>query len=170
MNAVQLIGNLCRDPELSYSAAGKAYMHSCLAVRRQRAREGQPDVDFINVTFFGKAAELVAQYLTKGSAIAVEGRLQIDVVEKDGGKRYYTKIPVDKFHFVGGKRKESGSEGPALPASQPGAGGGLENLDFGAPESPELPPAADSFGGGTENEVLPAAPDLGDGPVTEMPW
>ena len=97
MNQVNLLGRLTRDPELKYGASGTAFCKFTLAVNRAFKKE---ETDFINCTAFGKAAETIAEYVRKGDQFAVTGRIQVDVFEKDGEKRYSTGIMVDGFTFI----------------------------------------------------------------------
>lgn len=159
MNKAIVMGHLARDPELKYGASGKAYANGCVAVRRERAKEGQQDVDFINFIIFGKGAELVTQYLCKGSPILLEGRIQIDVVDRDGSKRYYTKLVADRFHFCGGGKRKDESSRTSLPSEGIGEDDDIFGGDDGVDPGPaELP-------GG---EDLPDAPELPED--DDIPW
>lgn len=107
MNKVILMGRLTRDPELSYSSNGEqtAYARFSLAVNR-RAKDEQ--ADFINITAFGKTAEFVSKYFTKGQMMAITGRLQVNNYEdKDGNKRTSTSVLADEVFFTGGKSENS---------------------------------------------------------------
>ena len=87
-NRVILIGNLVRDIEIRHTTNTKlAVCQNAIAVndrRKNAAGEWVDETSFIDVTFFGRTAELVGQYLTKGSPVFVEGRLKQDTWEKDG--------------------------------------------------------------------------------------
>ena len=110
MNKVFLIGRLTRDPELRYSASNMAVMRTSLAVDRQFAREGEErGTDFINIVAFGNRAETMNKFLSKGSKIAVEGRIQTGSYDdKDGKKVYTTDVLIDSFEFC--DSRNSGSE------------------------------------------------------------
>ena len=99
MNKFIFSGNITKEIELKYSAAGKAYAKFSVAVRRKFDREKS---DFFNVTVFGKQAENVANFLDKGSKVLVEGEVQID--SKDG--KYYTNVIADSVEFLDSKKKE----------------------------------------------------------------
>lgn len=97
MNLVVLTGRLTRDPELKYGQSGTAYCNISLAVSRAFQKD---KTDFINCTAFGKTAELINQYLKKGSLTGVQGRLQTDSYEVNGERRYRTDVMVDKIEFL----------------------------------------------------------------------
>ena len=105
MNSVALVGRLARDPEVRYSAGTQmAIAKFTVAVDRQRgSRDGEPTADFIPVTCFGKSAEFVEKYFTKGKLIGVTGRIQTGSYEKDGKKVYTTDVIADRVEFVGSK-------------------------------------------------------------------
>ena len=101
MNKVVLIGRVCKDPELTYTAGnGTAVCKFNLAVKRQFKKD---ETDFLNCIAFGKAGETIAQYITKGRQIALTGAIRTGSYEKDGVKRYTTDIIIDSFEFIGNK-------------------------------------------------------------------
>ena len=102
MNKVFLIGRLTRDPELRYTSSNLVNMRTSLAVDRQYAREGEErGTDFINIVAFGNRAETMKKYLTKGSQIAVDGRIQTGSYDGADGKRVYTTdVIVENFQFL----------------------------------------------------------------------
>ena len=122
MNRVVLIGRLTRDPELKFTpGAGTAVATLTLAVDRRIKKEGQAEADFINCVAFGKTAEIMAQYLSKGRLIGVSGSIRTGSYEaKDGTKRYTTDVYIDEFQFL---EKGNGSR-PAMAGS---------NSDYSAP-------------------------------------
>ena len=90
VNHVMVLGNLTRDPELRYTPSGTAVCQLGVALNRRwrdQAGELQQEVTFVDVTVWSKQAESVAQYLTKGRAVAIEGRLQQDTWETEAGER-----------------------------------------------------------------------------------
>lgn len=97
MNLVVLTGRLTKDPELKYGASGTAYCKFSLAVGRAFQKD---QTDFINCVSFGKTAELVGEYLRKGKLAGVQGRIQTDVYEANGEKRYSTSVHVEKIEFL----------------------------------------------------------------------
>ena len=102
MNRVIISGRLTRDSELSYIASTSTpKMSFSLAVERNYQKDkNNKKVDFINMEMIGKHCENLCQYVTKGKAILVEGELNIDNYEKDGEKRSYTKVKVDRLEFL----------------------------------------------------------------------
>lgn len=114
MNNISLIGRLTRDIELRYTTSGMAVAKFTIAVKRQFAKEGQQDTDFIDIVTFQKTAENCAKYLAKGSLCAVEGRLQIRPYEdKDGAKRKATEVFANNVQFLSPKK-----EGGQAPSAQ----------------------------------------------------
>ena len=101
-NRVILTGRLVRDAELSYIAsAATPKISFTLAVERNYQKDkNNKKVDFINCEQLGKHVENLCQYVTKGKQILVEGELNIDNYEKDGEKRSFTKVKVDRLEFL----------------------------------------------------------------------
>ena len=106
MNKVILIGRLTKDPELRFTAgSGMAVSRFTVAVNRQFKKD---ETDFINCVAFGKTAETISQYLTKGRQIAVTGSIRTGSYDaQDGTKRYTTDVAVDSFEFVGSNGQAS---------------------------------------------------------------
>lgn len=104
MNKVILVGRVVRDSELSYIASTSTpKMNFSLAVERNYQKDkNNKKVDFINCEQLGKHVENLCQYVTKGKQILVEGELNIDNYEKDGEKRSFTKVKVDRLEFLSG--------------------------------------------------------------------
>lgn len=102
MNKVVLTGRLVRDAELGYIAStATPKMSFSLAVERNYQKDkNNKKVDFINCEQLGKHVENLCQYVTKGKQILVEGELNIDNYEKDGEKRSFTKVKVDRLEFL----------------------------------------------------------------------
>lgn len=103
MNKVILIGRLTRDPELRYTSSNVASATFSLAVDRTFTNQnGEREADFINIVVWRKQAENVKNYLTKGSQVAVEGRIQTRSYDaQDGTKRYVTEVIADNVQFLG---------------------------------------------------------------------
>lgn len=105
MNLVALIGRLTKDPETRYTT-GDNQMAVCrftLAVDRIGKDKG---ADFIGCVAFGKTAEVIGKYMSKGRQMAVTGHIQTGSYEKDGQKRYTTDVIVDRMEFVGSKTEK----------------------------------------------------------------
>ena len=104
MNKVVLTGRLTKDAELGFiGATGTPKMTFTLAVERNYQKDkNNKKVDFINCEMLGQHTEKLSQYVTKGKAILVEGELNIDNYEKDGEKKSFTKVKVDRLEFLAG--------------------------------------------------------------------
>lgn len=102
MNKVFLIGRLTRDPELRYTSNQVASATFTIAVNRTFANQnGEREADFINIVVWRKQAENVKQYLTKGSQVAIDGRIQTRTYDaQDGTKRYVTEVVADNVQFL----------------------------------------------------------------------
>ena len=111
MNNVILVGRLTRDPELRTTPNGIATTQITVAMNRPANQNGERQSDFINVVVWRRQAENVAKYCTKGSQVAVEGRIQTRSYDaQDGTKRYVTEIVADNVTFLGGRGSNGGSE------------------------------------------------------------
>lgn len=114
LNKVLMLGNLTRDPDLRYTAAGTAVANLRLAVNRTFVAHGErrEETLFIDVVTWGKQAEACGEYLAKGSAVFVDGRLQSREWEtKDGGKRTVVEVVADTVQFLSRRPGEPGSTG-----------------------------------------------------------
>jgi single-strand DNA-binding protein len=103
-NKVVLMGNLTRDPELRTTPNGQTVCSFSLAINRTwRNADGeqQEAVDFIDCNAWGKAAEIINQYMQKGRALLISGRLQHRTWDQDGQKRSKVEVVVEDFNFVG---------------------------------------------------------------------
>lgn len=111
-NRVILMGNITRDIELRYTQGGTAVTELGLAVndrRKNPAGEWVDETTFVDVTLWGRTAEIAGQYLGKGSPVLIEGRLKLDMWEKDGEKRSKLKVVGEKLQMLGSK-KDSANE------------------------------------------------------------
>jgi len=113
LNKVFLIGNLTRDPELRYTNTGLAVANLGLAVnRRTKTAEGEQreETCFVDISAFGRQAEVVSEYLSKGRPVLVEGRLQFRQWEsQDGQRRSKLSVVMENFQFMDYKRSEGGA-------------------------------------------------------------
>lgn len=112
MNKVVLIGRLTKDPELRFTpGAGTAVTTLTLAVDKYNSKSGQREADFVPVVVWGKQAESTANYMSKGSQMAISGRIQTRNYEaKDGTKRYVTEVVATEVQFLS-KSNASGNVG-----------------------------------------------------------
>jgi single-strand DNA-binding protein len=136
LNKVMIMGNLTRDPEVRYTPKGQAVVDIGLAVNRRYKVENETreEVTFIDVTFWGRSAEIIGQYMKKGRPLYVEGRLQLDSWEDKatGQKKSRLKVIGDEFQFLGGRD------------GAPGGGGGPDDDDAPAPSRSSRPPQQNS--------------------------
>ena len=111
MNKIVLTGRLTRDAELSFiTSTSTPKISFSLAVERNYQKDkNNKKVDFINCEMIGKHTENLCQYVTKGKLILVEGELNIDNYEKEGEKRSFTKVRVDRLEFLGGTNNDNKS-------------------------------------------------------------
>ena len=102
MNKVFLVGRLTRDFDLRYGANNTAVARTSIAGDRQFSNQnGEREADFINIVAFGNRAETMKKYLTKGSQIAISGRIQTGSYDaSDGRKVYTTDVVIDEFQFL----------------------------------------------------------------------
>lgn len=110
MNNVSLIGNLTRDPEIRYSQGERqtAIATFTIAVNRKYKREGEPDADFLRCVAFGKVAELIEKYFSKGNKIGLRGWIRTGSYQnKDGVTVYTTDISVEDIYFVESRNQAS---------------------------------------------------------------
>lgn len=119
-NKVILMGNLTRDIELRHTQSGMAIAKFGMAINRRsstQSGEQRESTCFVDLTAFGKQAELLNQYVRKGSPLFIDGRLEYSTWEsQDGGKRSKLEVIVENFQFMGGGSRDGGAGG--------GGGGG----------------------------------------------
>jgi single-strand DNA-binding protein len=138
-NKVMLLGNLTRDPEVKYTPKGSAVADIGLAVNRTYTTDGgekREETTFVDVTMWGRQAEIAGEYLKKGRPLFVEGRLQLDTWDdkQTGQKRSKLRVVCENFQMLGSR--DGGSEG--------GGGGGGRSTGGGAKPSKAAPAAEDS--------------------------
>lgn len=133
MNVVALVGRLTKDPEVRYTQNQLAVARFTLAVDRQFKKEGQPTADFISITVWGKAAENVGKYISKGRLVSVAGRIQSRSWDgPDGKKQYATEVVADSVQFLdrgndaGGRSNAPSDNGFDFGA---GSGGGFQPVE-----------------------------------------
>lgn len=113
VNKVIIVGNLGRDPEVRYLASGDAVANIAVATsykhKDRNTGEQKEQTEWHRIAFFGKLAEIVAQYLRKGSSVYVEGRLHTrKYTDKDGIEKYATDILADNMQMLGGRPTDQG--------------------------------------------------------------
>jgi len=123
LNKVMVEGNLTRDPEMKALPSGDNVTNFSVATNRvYNDRDGnkQEEVEYHNIVVFGKQADNVAKYLTKGSGAYVEGRLQTRSWDKDGVKMYRTEVVADRVQF-GSKGENTAEAAPKVDTETPPA-------------------------------------------------
>lgn len=132
LNKVFLMGNLTRDPELRYTPSGTAIASFGIAINRSWSGpdgEKKEEVCYVDINMFGRRAEVINEYFSKGNPIFIEGRLQFQQWEtKDGQKRNTLRVVAEDFQFIGGKSSKR-NEGHDIPE-------GLEPNDVNEEEIP----------------------------------
>jgi single-strand DNA-binding protein len=126
-NRVILMGNITRDIELKYLQSGMAVTEIGLATQHRYKNQSGEWIEepiFVDVTLWGRTAEIVSEYLTKGSPIFIEGRLKYETWETDGQKRSKLKVVGERIQFIGGRGDRS---------SGAGGGGGHNESEFSEP-------------------------------------
>ena len=117
LNKVFLMGNLTRDPELRVTPSGTTIVSFGIATSRTwsgQDGEKKEEVCYVDIKAFGRRAEVISEYFSKGNPIFIEGRLQFQQWEtKDGQKRNALRVVAEDFQFLGGKTKKD--EGPSFP-------------------------------------------------------
>lgn len=137
-NRIILVGNLTRDPEIRYTASGKAVTKFSLAVNNPRNKE---ETTFVDIVAWDRLGETCNTYLKKGQNALVEGRLVIrSYDDKDGNKRKATEVVIDNMQMLGGRRDGA-----------PSGGGEEELAAVGARAS--SPSGPDNFGDELDDEV-----------------
>jgi single-strand DNA-binding protein len=155
-NKVMLMGRLTRDPELRYTPKGSAVADIAIAVNRVYTAENgerREEVTYVDVTLWAKQAEVVGQYLKKGSPIFIEGRLQMDTWEDKatGQKRSKLKVVGESFQFLDSRRDGEGDE-------QGNGGGG---------QRPARPAGGQQRSSQPARQQPPANEEFNEGPITE---
>ena len=142
-NRVILAGNLTRDPQLSYTPSNTAVCEFGMATnRRWRDRDGntKEEVCFVDLTAYGRQAEVINQYMAKGKPMLVEGHLRFSQwTNKEGQKRSRLDAVVENFTFLGGGQGGGARAGaPSRAAAEPAAAASAD--EEAPPPADDLPP------------------------------
>lgn len=163
-NKVILVGNLTRDPQVRFTPGGSAVTEVGLAVNRswfdKNTNSRKEETTFVDVTLWGRTAEVASEYLTKGRSVLIEGRLQLDQWDdkESGQKRSKLKVVGENMTMLGGRGESGGGGGQS--------GGGYSQPRNAPSQAGNAPPqggaanAADSFyndapGGGAPDDDVP---------------
>jgi single-strand DNA-binding protein len=157
-NKVILMGNLTRDVEIRYIPSGMAVAEVGLAVNdRRKGQNGEwvEETTFVDVTLWGRQAEIAGEYLTKGSPVLIEGRLKLDQWEKDGQKRSKLRVVAENMRMLGGKGGGGGGRG-GPPPDESEYGGDEPPARSGGRSGGGSPPSrGGSSGGGGGGDDIP---------------
>ena len=122
-NKVVLAGNLTRDIEIKYTQSGSAIGNTAIATSRKfksKSGEQKEEVMFVDITFFGRTAEIANQYLRKGSKVLIDGRLKLDQwTAQDGTKRSKHSVTVENLQMLGTPSVDRGEPERRTPAPEP---------------------------------------------------
>ncbi|MBI1346705.1 single-stranded DNA-binding protein [bacterium] len=156
-NKVILVGNLTRDPQVRYTPGGTAVAEIGLAVNRQwfdkQTNSRREEVTFVDVTLWGRTAEIAGEYLGKGRQVLVEGRLQTDTWDdkESGQKRSKLRVVCENMTMLGSRNEGGGAPAGGGNRGRPAAaasgnfsdaesyGSEPSNYDVGAPPDDEVP-------------------------------
>jgi len=168
-NKVVLVGNLTRDVEIRYSQSGSAIGNVGIATSRKwksQTGEQKDEVMFIDLTFFGRTAEIANQYLRKGSKVLVDGRLQLQQwTAQDGSKRSKHAIIVEELKMLDSKadsQNPNNNNGYGEQASQNNYGGGqqqqqpTQQSSYGQPQASQQP----AYQQPQQQQAQPSVPEI----------
>lgn len=148
-NRVILMGNLTRDIVLKRTVAGTPVTEVGLAVNdRRKGPNGEwiDETTFVDVTFWGRTAEVAAEYLSKGSPVFIEGRLKLDTWEKDGQKHYKLRVVCDRMQMIGARGESGGG---------PRHSGGSIREEYAEARAATIDSESDNGGGGYSGDDIP---------------
>jgi len=135
MNQVILVGRLTRDPELRYIAgSGTPVANFAIAVDREfTGKDGKKETDFIDIQVWGKSAENCANYIVKGSLVAIQGSLRIDNYKNElGENRKYTRVNANRVQFLDNRKNNNEFKNDFVPV-------GINPEGFEAINDPDIP-------------------------------
>jgi single-strand DNA-binding protein len=164
-NKVILLGNLTRDPQVKYTPSGTALAELGLAVNRtwfdKQSNSRREETTFVDVTMWGRDAEVAGEYLAKGRPVLIEGRLQLDTWDDKttGQKRSKLRVVGERMQMLGSRGDGGGGGGPSRGSGGSYSGGGAG----GAPDNSDGPPPGDF-------DSEPAGGGGGSPPADEVPF
>jgi single-strand DNA-binding protein len=151
-NRVILVGNLTRDPQVKYTPGGQAVSEIGMAVSRtwfdKNTNQRKEDVTFVDVTLWGRTAEIAGEYLSKGRPVLIEGRLQLDQWDdkETGQKRNKLRVVGESMQMLG-SRQDGGGRGPGASSASSGESGpSHDSQESHHSESFEPPPTSEGGG------------------------
>ncbi|GAB6146829.1 single-stranded DNA-binding protein [Desulfocicer niacini] len=164
VNKAIIVGRLGRDPEIRYSPQGMAVVKLAVATSEnwtdKNTGQKQEKTEWHRITVFGKQGENCERYLSKGSQVYVEGRLQTSTYEKEGQTHYSTDIIANVVQFLGSPGGAGGGAPGGYQGGQ-GGGGGYQGGGYQPPKAPQGgAPAGGGYQGGPGPGVSPADPGM----------
>ncbi|MBP3866734.1 MAG: single-stranded DNA-binding protein [Eggerthellaceae bacterium] len=139
INRVIISGNLTRDPELRRTQSGMAIMSFGVAVndrrRNQQTGEWEDYANFVDCTMFGNRAESLSNYLSKGTKVAIEGKLRWSQWERDGQKRSKLEVIVDELEFMSSRDRQGGYQQGGYQQQSGYQQGGYQQGGYQAPDN-----------------------------------
>ncbi|MFY8215512.1 MAG: single-stranded DNA-binding protein [Chthoniobacterales bacterium] len=159
VNKVILIGNVTRDPEIKYTAKGSAVTELGMAINRYFTTDGgekREETTFVDVTLWGRQAEIAGEYLKKGRPVFIEGRLQLDTWDDkaSGQKRSKLRVVAENLQLLGG-RPGAGGEGGGTDEDGAQSSGGYSRSAPPARQGGGAPPAATQAPAPVEDDDIP---------------
>jgi len=161
LNKVMLIGNLTRDPDVRYTPKGTAVADIGMAINRYYSAdsgERREETTFVDVTLWGRQAEVAGQYLKKGRPVYIEGRLQLDSWDDKttGQKRTKLKVVGEQMQLLGSREGGGGGSGDeGYSSSGGGGGGGYERQDTPPPRPQRQTPSDPDLEADPEEDDIP---------------
>lgn len=149
-NKVILLGNLTRDPQVKYTPSGTALAELGLAVNRswfdKQSNSRREETTFVDVTLWGRDAEVAGEYLAKGRPVLIEGRLQLDTWDDKttGQKRSKLRVVGERMQMLGSRGDGAGGGGGGGGSSR-GSSGGYSGGGGGAPDMSDGPPPGEFY-------------------------
>ncbi len=141
-NRVILVGNLTRDVEMKYTSNQTAVTDIGLAVndrRKTSSGEWVDDTTFVDVTLWGRTAEIASQYLSKGAPVLIEGRLKLDMWETDGQKRSKLRVVGERMQMLGSRNSNHAAASSDDNAGQYSSAGSTRDAATGGPPDDDIP-------------------------------
>ena len=167
LNKVMLIGNLTRDPEVKFTPKGTAIAELGLAINRtwkNESGEKQEETTFVDVTLWGRQAEIAKEYLTKGRPVYIEGRLQLDSWDdkQTGQKRTKLKVTGEQMQLLGGRDGASGGGGGGYSGGDRASASSSTDEYDQRPSRPQQSRPAPTQGSGKPKPAAPPPQDDDD--------
>ena len=161
-NKVILVGNLTRDPQVKYTTGGTAVTEIGLAVNRRwldkQSNQWKDETTFVDVTLWGRTAEIAGEYLAKGRPVLIEGRLQLDTWDdrESGQKRSKLRVVGENMTMLGGKGDgPSGGGGGGGSRQSSGGSRGQQSGGGDFQDSGDFSPSFDDGPGGSQGDDVP---------------